>query len=131
DLNWEFPWYNWPPTLDGIARVIMFDKRGTGLSDRSLGFGSLAERMDDVRAVLDAAGVDKAALYGVSEGCPISILFAATYPDRITHLVVYAGLACARMKPDFPAGISEPAADQLMGFMRDYWGTGSVFSLFV
>ena len=131
DLNWEFPWYNWPPIFDGIARVIMFDKRGTGLSDRSLGFGSLAERMDDVRAVMDAADVPRAVLWGVSEGCPMSILFAATYPDRVTHLIVYGGLARMRWAPDHPFGVNDEVIEPMAEFLAKNWGTGNVFPLFV
>jgi class 3 adenylate cyclase len=131
DLNWEFPWYNWPPALDGIARVILFDKRGTGLSDRSLGFGSLADRMDDVRTVMDAAGVQRAVLYGVSEGAPMSLLFAATYPDRVSHLIVYAGIARMRWAPDYTFGIKDEIIPVMLEFFEKTWGTGNVFSLFV
>ena len=76
--------------LERFARLITFDKRGTGLSDRTLGVGTLEDRMDDVRAVYDACGLDQAVLFGVSEGGPLAILFAATYPDRVSHLVIYS-----------------------------------------
>ena len=68
--------------LASFSRLIVFDKRGTGLSDRIGGIPTLEERMDDVRAVMDAAGSDRAALFGVSEGGPMRVLFAATHPDR-------------------------------------------------
>ena len=68
--------------LESFARLISFDKRGTGLSDRDVGLPDFEARMDDVRAVMDAAGSESAALLGYSEGCPMSILFAATYPER-------------------------------------------------
>lgn len=131
DLNWEFPWYSWPVLLDGIARVIMFDKRGTGLSDRSLGFGSLADRADDVRAVMDATGVERAVLYGVSEGGPMAIVFAATYPQRVSKLMLYGTFARAKYAPDYPMGLSDEACEELVRFMGDNWGTGKAFGLVV
>lgn len=91
DLSWELPHFAWLEQLDGVARVITFDERGTGLSDRSLGFGSLEERADDIRAVMDAVGSERAFLHGVSGGGPMSILFrrvvprAGAGPDRLRH----------------------------------------------
>ncbi len=85
--------------LGSFARLIRFDKRGTGLSDRSVGVPDLETRMDDVRAVMDAAGSDKAALFGYSEGGPMSMLFAATYPERVRALVLY-GTYAKRTHPD-------------------------------
>lgn len=73
--------------LAGIGRLIVFDKRGTGCSDRSLGTGSAEDRMDDLRAVADAAGVDSANLVGLSEGGPLAVLFASTFPERVRSLV--------------------------------------------
>lgn len=131
DLNWEFPWYNWPPQFDGFARVIMFDKRGTGLSDRSLGFGSLADRSDDIRAVMDAAQSERAVLWGVSEGGPLSILFAAMHPDRVSQLVLYGCGARFLSAPDYPYGFKKEDVEPLLKWMVDSWGTGDVFALFV
>jgi class 3 adenylate cyclase len=94
ELNWDSPLYR--PVLDRIsrfARLVIFDKRGTGLSDRSLGSGSVEDRMDDVRAVMEAAGVEKAVLLGVSEGGPLAMTFAATYPDRVSALALYGTFA--------------------------------------
>ena len=71
------------------ARLITFDKRGTGLSERTLGYGGAEDRMDDIRAVMDAAGSERAAVIGLSEGGPLAILFAATYPERTTGLVLW------------------------------------------
>jgi class 3 adenylate cyclase len=79
--------------LAGFSRLILFDKRGTGLSDRMAGVANLEERMDDVRAVMDAVGSERAALFGISEGGPMSLLFAATYPERAQALVLYASYA--------------------------------------
>lgn len=67
--------------LESFARLICFDKRGTGLSDRGVGLPDFETRMDDVRAVMDAAGSESAALFGYSEGGPLCVLFAATYPE--------------------------------------------------
>src|ERR1700680_3632987 len=74
--------------LSRFARVIVFDKRGTGMSDPVEDVPTLEQRMDDVRAVMDAAGSQQAALLGFSEGGPMCILFAATYPERTTALVL-------------------------------------------
>ena len=85
--------------LGSFARLIRFDKRGTGLSDRAVGLPDFETRMDDVRAVMDAAGSDRAALFGYSEGGPLAILFAATYPQRVRALALY-GTYAKRMGPD-------------------------------
>jgi pimeloyl-ACP methyl ester carboxylesterase len=74
--------------LASFARVVTFDKRGQGLSDRMSGAPSLEERMDDVRAIMDTIGSKRAALVGFSEGGCMSILFAATYPERVSHLIL-------------------------------------------
>src|SRR6478672_9076226 len=89
DLMWETAYAHFFSRLAAFSRLILFDKRGTGLSDRDVGIANLEDRMDDVRAVMDAAGSERAALYGVSEGGPMSLLFAATYPQRATALVLY------------------------------------------
>jgi pimeloyl-ACP methyl ester carboxylesterase len=87
--------------LSEFARVITFDKRGQGLSDRVSGAPSLEERMDDVRAVMDAAGAKRAAVMGFSEGCAMSALFAATYPERVSNLLLFGGFALAAMAGRF------------------------------
>ncbi len=79
--------------LSRFARVIVFDKRGNGLSDRISGAPSVAERMEDITAVMEAVGSDRAVLFGVSEGGPISLLFAATYPERVEAIVLYETFA--------------------------------------
>jgi class 3 adenylate cyclase len=88
--------------LSTFARVVTFDKRGQGLSDRMSGAPSLEQRMDDVHAIMDEIGSQRAALFGFSEGCPMSVLFAATYPERVSHLVLFGGFARAadRMSAD-------------------------------
>lgn len=117
--------------LATLGRLIMFDKRGTGLSDRSLGFGSLAERMDDIRAVMDAAGSERATLYGNSEGGPLAILFAATYPERVTNLVLYGTFARVHWSPDYPIGM-DPAVTRAFGeSLQERWGTGRALRYFI
>jgi pimeloyl-ACP methyl ester carboxylesterase len=100
ELDWQGPGYaQMLDRLSSFARVIRFDKRGTGLSDRPGGLPELESRMDDVRAVMDAAETERAALMGYSEGGPLSMLFAATYPGRTTSLVLY-GTYAKRRDPD-------------------------------
>ena len=88
--------------LSRFARIVSFDKRGQGLSDRMSDAPSLEQRMDDVRAVMDEIGSRRAVIFGFSEGCPMSILFAATYPDRASHLILVGGFSRAadRMSDD-------------------------------
>ena len=107
-LRWGVP--GWGPILDGLAsfsRLILFDKRGTGMSDRVSGAPTLETRMDDLRAVMDAAGSTRAALFGVSEGAPMSLLFAATYPERTAALVLRSGYPRTMWAPDYPWGRTE------------------------
>ena len=100
EIDWEEPRHaRFLQRLASFSRLIMFDKRGTGLSDRPGGLPDLETRMDDVRAVMDAAGSERAALFGYSEGGPMACLFAATYPHRTTALVLY-GTYARRRDPD-------------------------------
>jgi pimeloyl-ACP methyl ester carboxylesterase len=89
------------------ARVIFFDKRGTGMSDRVAGVPTLEERSDDIRAVMDAAGSERAALFGVSEGVAMSVVFAASHPERVPALVLYGGFARVLWAPDYLFGGTE------------------------
>jgi pimeloyl-ACP methyl ester carboxylesterase len=105
DLLWELPAAaRFMERLGGFARVVMFDKHGTGQSDRGVGIATLEDRMDDVRAVMDAAGVERAALMGWSEGGPMSILFAATYPERTRSLTLYGSFPRFAAADDYPSG---------------------------
>ena len=88
--------------LAGFARVLIFDKRGTGLSDAVAGVANLETRMDDVRAVMDAAGSRRAAILGISEGAPMTLLFAATYPERTAAVVIWGGFVTGRPTPETP-----------------------------
>ncbi len=93
--------------LSSFARLIRLDKRGTGMSDRVEGAPTLETRMDDVRAVMDATGSERAALIGSSEGGPMSILFAATYPDRAWALILAGAEPRSLWAPDYPHGATE------------------------
>lgn len=94
ELSWENPnAARFLNELGSFSRLIRFDKRGTRLSDRGVGVPHLDERIDDIRAVLDAAGSKRAYLFGVSEGGPMSILFAATYPERVAGLILFGTYA--------------------------------------
>src|SRR5579864_4004635 len=103
EYAWEDPSYvHFLERLASFARVLWFDKRGTGLSDRVRGVPTLEQRVDDVRAVMDAAGFSKASLFGNSEGGSMTILFAATYPNRTEHLILYGAFAKRLWAPDYP-----------------------------
>src|SRR6202047_2833190 len=101
--------------LSTFARVVTFDKRGQGLSDRISGAPSLEQRMDDVRAVMDDIGSQRAVIVGFSEGSAMSALFAATYPERVSQLILYGGFAV-------PTMLSEETIAQRVKF----WGTGAM-----
>ena len=103
EMNWENPRMAASlERLGSFARVVIFDKRGTGLSDRVSGYPTIEQRMDDVRAVMDAAGVERAALFGHSEGAGMCIVFAATYPERTRALITYGGFAKRLRSSDYP-----------------------------
>jgi class 3 adenylate cyclase len=104
--------------LASFTRLILFDKRGVGLSDRVSAVATLEQRMDDLRAVMDAVGSEQAVLMGLSEGAPMSILFAATYPQRTQALVLYGGMARSTWASDYPwappaDGLVEAAAEMI------------------
>lgn len=125
EANWEEPSYaRFLERLSSFARLIAFDKRGTGLSDRipEEHLPTLEERMDDVRAVMDAVGSERAALLGVSEGGPMCALFAATYPDRTSALVVYGTYARRGPAPDYPWGRSQEEQDDFLREVEEEWG---------
>jgi pimeloyl-ACP methyl ester carboxylesterase/tetratricopeptide (TPR) repeat protein len=106
--DWDDPRHaHFLDRLGTLGRLIRFDKRGTGLSDRPGGLPDLETRMDDVRAVMDSAGSERAVLFGYSEGGPMSILFAATYPDRVSALVVYGSYARRMRADDYPWAAKE------------------------
>lgn len=94
EFTHELPGYTqWLRRLAKFARVVTFDKRGQGLSDRVPGAAPLEERMDDLNAIMREIGSSRVALFGFSEGSAMSALFAATYPDRVSHLLLFGGFA--------------------------------------
>jgi pimeloyl-ACP methyl ester carboxylesterase/DNA-binding winged helix-turn-helix (wHTH) protein len=107
--------------LTKFARVIVFDKRGQGLSDRVVAEQTLEERIDDVRAVMDAAGSERATIYGWSEGGPMSLMFAATYPERVNALVLYGTFASVK---DPPWSASRQEWDDMLREWEVRWGEG-------
>ena len=132
DLMWDLPAFAAiRDRLSSLGRMTVFDKRGTGLSSRTLGFGSLAERMDDIRAVMDAAAIDKADLFGISEGGPLAMLFAATFPDRVSSLCLHGTIARAQWAPDFPAGAQPELAETFISWVEENWGTGRAIAVFM
>ena len=113
ELAWQVPTFRvWFDRLASFARLIHFDKRGTGMSDAVDPATPLETRIDDVRAVMDAVGSQRAAMIGVSEGGPMSILFAATHPDRAWALVLYGAMAKQTRTPDYPWGHDKAEALQ-------------------
>ncbi len=122
--------YTWLEHMARFARVITFDKVGTGLSDRSVDVPSLEVRMDDVRAVMDAVGSERAALVGVSEGGPMTILFAATFPERVQSLTLYGTFASGIRTPEQPwAPPPDEAAARLLA-VEEFWGSGLCLATF-
>jgi pimeloyl-ACP methyl ester carboxylesterase len=129
ELGWEEPGIEHTyRRLAAFSRLILFDKRGTGLSDRRVGLPTLEERMDDVRAVMDAVGSELASLFGISEGGGMSLLFAATYPDRTSALVLWGSWPRVLWAPDYPWGITPEQLETLGSYMESRWGTGAGWS---
>jgi pimeloyl-ACP methyl ester carboxylesterase len=133
--NVDAAWYDphWRASLERFAsfsRVIIFDKRGSGLSDSIEGAPTLEERMDDVRAVMDAAGSQRAVLCGFSEGAPMCLLFAATYPERTSALVLWGGMARSTAAPDYPFAAPEGALLESAAMFTPYWGEGVYLEIF-
>jgi pimeloyl-ACP methyl ester carboxylesterase len=129
EYAWEEPRYRaFLERLAGFSRLILLDRRGTGLSDRVADPPTLEERMDDVRAVMDAAGTERATLLGLSEGGPMCMLFAATYPERTSSLILYGTFARALAGPDWPHGIASTDLEGVLERVAAAWGTGAVSS---
>jgi pimeloyl-ACP methyl ester carboxylesterase len=127
DMHWEMPGYEeWVRRMTSFCRLIVFDKRGSGLSDRDVDDTTLEERMDDLRAVLDAAGSERAAVLGFSEGGTLGTLFAASYPERTRALVLFGTFPCMTRKEDFPEGDSlSGRVEELIHIIEEgEWGRG-------
>jgi class 3 adenylate cyclase len=142
DVVWVPPWishveYLWSePTLERFgkrltqfSRVITFDRRGSGLSDPFFGAPTLEDQMDDVLAVMDAAGSERAAICGTLEGGPMAALFAATHPDRVSALVLYATFARVTWAPDYDWAWPADRRNEEMSQLVEHWGEGLVASL--
>ena len=117
---WDEPNFaRWLRRLGNFSRVIMFDKRGTGLSDQVSELPGMDQRMDDVRAVMDAVGIKRAAIFGISEGGSLATLFAATHPERSQALIIYGGFA------QFSSWIpTQEAMESLFQYIDKSWGSG-------
>jgi pimeloyl-ACP methyl ester carboxylesterase len=128
-LWWEEPGLKrfWD-RLASFCRLIIFDKRGMGLSDRG-NFGTLEDRMDDMRAVLDAVGSERATMFGLSEGGPLSVLFAATYPERTSGLILYGAEVKEETTDDWPWGeATREEFEDSMSTLVERWNDGSNFT---
>jgi len=127
DLMWGSP--RLVKFLNGLAkfaRVILFDKRGTGLSDRVTELSTLEERMDDIRAVMDAVGSKRAALFGHSEGGSVSALFAATYPMRTHALITFGVFAKRRYSENYPWAPTDEERQVVYDMIENNWGSGDM-----
>jgi pimeloyl-ACP methyl ester carboxylesterase len=133
-LGWVLPMramFKHPKTLSAleglskIGRVIVFDKRGTGLSDRVREVPIHEERMDDLRAVLDACGSTQAVLIGFSEGGALAMLYAASYPERVRGLVLCGAFARMTRTGDYGCGYTDEEMEKLKGYIRGAWGKGA------
>jgi len=124
EIDWELPAYRrFCELLGEFARVILFDKRGMGMSDRVPGATPLDVRMDDITAVMDATGSESAALIGASEGGPLSMLFAAAHPERTTALILMGAEVRERKDEDWPWGeATEKEFEASMAAMPERWG---------
>jgi class 3 adenylate cyclase len=122
DLDWEIPQRAlFFERLSRFCRLIRFDKRGTGLSDRPVKMATLEERTDDIRAVMDDVGVERANIFGVSEGGSMAGLFAATYPQRVNSLLVWGAQARWIASPDHPWGQTRHEHDQMIAMIDEDW----------
>jgi class 3 adenylate cyclase/pimeloyl-ACP methyl ester carboxylesterase len=131
DLAWADPlsaafWRR----IASFSRLILHDKRGTGLSDPVVGVPPLEQRMEDVHAVLDAVGSERAFLMGISEGGPMSLLFAATYPQRTSGLVLYGSFAKGKPDEEHEGALPRDSLDRVIDAVSNHWGDGSTLELF-
>jgi len=125
EQNWEWPGYaRFVERLATFSRVIFFDRRGTGLSDRLTDFGTFEDLLDDIRAVMDDAGSERAALLGGAEGGPMCILYAGTFPERTTALILSTTYARRRWAPDYTWGLTPELDAMVMETYEQRWGRG-------
>jgi class 3 adenylate cyclase/alpha-beta hydrolase superfamily lysophospholipase len=132
DLFWESPpLVHFIRRLESFARVILFDRRGVGLSDHVEGAPTLEERMDDIRAVMDAAESERAALLGMSEGSTVCMLFGATYPERTSALLLWGAMARSTAADDYPWAPTREAIEEANEqLIAPLWGQGATIDIF-
>jgi DNA-binding SARP family transcriptional activator/pimeloyl-ACP methyl ester carboxylesterase len=131
ELDWEEPtWVRWCERMASFARLVRFDKRGTGLSDRPSHIPTEAERMEDALAVLDAVGLEQAHVMGWSEGGPLAVLLAVEHPERVQSLVLYGTQACFRHGPDYPWGATDEERESGSAQVEEMWGELAFSRLF-
>jgi len=124
-IVWELPaMARFLERLASFTRLILYDKRGTGMSDRVQPLPTLEQRMDDVRAVMDAAGSERAAVMGISEGGVMSTLFAATYPERTVALIINGSYPSWLRRPGYPWGVEPGAFENRLATLHERWGKG-------
>jgi pimeloyl-ACP methyl ester carboxylesterase len=129
ELNWENPPVaQFLRRLASVSRLLIFDKRGTGMSDRVAGTATLEDRMDDIRAVMDAAGSDRAVISGLGDGGPLSALFAATYPERTAALVLLNSRPRSVRSPELPWLPARAEMERRLEEMVRQWGDFDHFS---
>ena len=132
ELYHEFPEYSdFFRKLSSFARVIAFDKRGQGLSDRIEGVPTFDQRADDLRAVMDATGSTRAALFGLSEGAAMALLFAASHPSNVSHVITFGGYVKACASDDYPYMPSREERLKKTDAIIAEWGKGSALGIFV
>jgi class 3 adenylate cyclase/pimeloyl-ACP methyl ester carboxylesterase len=130
ELDWQEPRHaRFLERLGSFSRLIRFDKRGTGLSDRPSALGGIETRMDDVRAVMDAVGCERAALFAFWEGGPMAAVFAATYPERTSALVLFGTFARRGWSNDYPWHMPRDEAMKAVQHVVEVWGTEETTTL--
>jgi pimeloyl-ACP methyl ester carboxylesterase len=126
DWNWQEPSLQaFMERLTEFTRLILFDKRGTGLSDPVPGPATLEERTADLAAVMDAAGSERAAILGISEGGAMAMLFAAQHPQRVSSLVLYGAFPRITEAPGFPSGVDPAVMSGMLDRLIEHWGEGA------
>ena len=127
EAQWDEPHYaRFLERLASFSRLILLDQRGTGLSDRAVRLPTLEQHIDDVLAVMDAVGIERAAILGIAQGGALAALLAATHPDRVSGLILYAAYARLMQAEDYPWGRDAGWYRRLMRDTESDWGTGAI-----
>ena len=126
EAAWDWPYLaRFLHRLASFGQLVLFDKRGTGLSDPMKRPPTLDERVDDIRAVMDAVGMERAHLFGVSEGGALSIAFAAHYPHRVESLILYGAYRARSPTADYPWGVSRQTVARFLDRFDEAWASGA------